>query len=92
MEQSYTLLDLAGQVALRVCALLFALPQCTNASSKIGIRSSSRLTQTMVLNLYNLPLDVDPARFNFTEAECYDRREYFWNLLPALLWTVSVCL
>uniref|UniRef100_A0A8H8CI67 Xylanolytic transcriptional activator regulatory domain-containing protein n=1 Tax=Psilocybe cubensis TaxID=181762 RepID=A0A8H8CI67_PSICU len=72
LEQSYVLLDLAGQVALRIGFRELEFLRLD--------------TNTYMANTKNSHPDIDPSLWGFEGREAYDRRVYFWNLMAGVLW------
>lgn len=95
LEQSYALLDLTGQVALRVGVSPLDVHQpmvMICLSHQIGFRTFlADLINKMpivIVNFDSLPPDIDPSMWGFEGREAYDRRVYFWTLMSGVLWQV----
>jgi hypothetical protein len=95
LEQSYVLLDLAGQVALRVGVSSLDVHQpmvMICLSHQIGFRTFlTDLINKMpfaIVNCGSLSPDIDPSMWGFAGREAYDRRVYFWSLMSGVLWQV----
>jgi len=95
LEQSYVLLDLAGQVALRVGVSSLDVHQplvMIYLSYQIGFRTFlTDLINKMpiaIVKFDSLSPDIDPSMWGFEGREAYDRRAYFWSLMSGVLWQV----
>ena len=93
VEQTYVLLDLAGQVSLRVGILASSVFWVTNLQPSDSRLDFVRVTAIEALNhlmTTGPSTDVDPSFWGLQGKEAYDRRVYFWSLVNGICWHVNM--
>ena len=92
LENSYLLLDFAGQVALAVCISRFYFYGAIYSFFLYRldfVSGKQRFYHDSLKLISSCTSDMDPSYFGFEPREAYRRRAYFWHLIQAILWQVT---